>query len=366
MKDQGLAFDEVLLPKGVPQAIVKDEHGDYYIQIKADKTQKVTFMIGEAKYPCNKTKEGIWRLKFPFHAGIHFVQLLMDNTPVLSPYLPIGYGYCRPYNYVTIPTEDECFHSVKDVPHGEVRKNYFYSTVTSSWGGMVVYTPPCYETETDKKFPVLYLQHGHGENEMAWTTVGRMNWILDNLLAEKKIKPFLVVMNNGMVQTEVPSRGRVVDYTLFEKSLLKDIIPFVEAHFRVIKNKENRALAGLSMGSIQTSRTAFAHPDYFSGIGLFSGFMHDFLQGSKLDMIDRGASDQSHLQLLDNPERFHKEFKVFFRAIGNGDPFINEFLADDKMCKEKGIYCERKVYQGIHDWNVWRMCIRDFAQLIFQ
>ncbi len=366
MKDQGLSFDEVILPAGEPQPVIRGENGEYYIQIKAARARNVSFLVLDEEYPCEKTGEGVWRLKCPFDAGLHFVQLLIDGTPVLSPYLPIGYGYSRPYNYVTIPEEEDSFYDMRDVPHGEVRKNYFYSSVTGSWSGMIVYTPPSYEKERDKEFPVLYLQHGHGENEVGWTTAGRVNWILDNLLAEGKINPFLVVMNNGMVQTDVPNQGRVVDHTLFERRLMEDIIPFVETRFRVAKNKGNRALAGLSMGSIQASRTAFAHPGYFSGVGLFSGFMHDIMQGSELDMVDREASDQGHLRLLDDRERFREELRVFFRAIGNRDSFMDEFLADDRLCEEKGIACERRIYPGIHDWNVWRMCIRDFAQLIFR
>lgn len=366
MDEQGLAFDRVILPKSEPASVIKDKNEDYYIQIKAEKAKEVKFTICEKEYPCDRTRDGIWRMKCPFHTGIHYVQLWIDEIPVLSPYLPIGYGCSRPYNYVELPPEGEDFYCIKDVPHGEVRKSYFYSAVTSSWSNMVVYTPPCYEKEAEREFPVLYLQHGHGENEMGWTIAGKVNWILDNLLAEGKIKPFIVVMNNGMVQIDISGQGHVVDHTLFEKRLLEDIIPFVENHFRVKKNKENRAMAGLSMGSMQTALVGFSHPEHFCAIGLFSGFMRDFIQGSELDMINREASDQSHLKILDDAEKFRSEFKLFFRAIGDHDLFLDEFQTDDRICEAKGITCERKIYSGIHDWNVWRMCIRDFAQMIFK
>ena len=262
--------------------------------------------------------------------------------------------------------ENEDFYAIKDVPHGSVRREYFFSEVTGEWESCIVYTPYAYETETDQEFPVLYLQHGHGENEVGWTASGKVNFILDNLIAEGKAVPMVIVMSNGMVQTVNENGERIVDFKLFEKQLLTDIIPYIEQKFRVGKTKEMRAMAGLSMGSLQTSITGFNHPEYFSSLGIFSGFVTDMIQGSLLDQVDRGASDNEHLKILDDPKAFTETFKVYFRAMGNVDPFWEHFEHDDKMLQEKGISQIRKVYFGAHDWNVWRMCIRDFAQLIFR
>lgn len=230
----------------------------------------------------------------------------------------------------------------------------------------IVYTPPSYDEQTNQKFPVLYLQHGHGENELGWITAGRVNFILDNLIAERKTVPFIVVMSNGMVQIKDKVGEQIVDYKLFEKQLISDVIPFIEGKFRVRKEKTMRAMAGLSMGSLQTSLTAFNNPEYFSYLGVFSGFMTDIIQGSILDMVKRGNSTNEHLKILDDKKAFQKEFKVFFRAIGDNDLFMSQFLIDDKLCEEKQIEHIRKLYTGIHDWNVWRQCIRDFSQLIFK
>ncbi len=192
-----------------------------------------------------------------------------------------------------------------------------------------------------------------------------MNFILDNLLAEKEITPFIVVMANGMVQVKRQGK-RVVDHTLFPRELLQDIMPFVENKYRVIRDKDHRAMAGLSMGSIHTSITAFTHPELFSYIGLFSGFLRDFIQGNKeMDMIQRGPSKNKHLELLNDSSLFNNCFKVFYRAMGNEDIFWKMFEEDDLLLKEKGDTCIRKIYRGGHEWNVWRQSIRDFSKLLF-
>lgn len=363
---QALSFAPVLMIEGQPEPIVLDAEGNVYLQIRADNAEKVEFLIADQRYECVRDTDGIWKLKYPQRTGINLVQLLIDDTPVLTPWLPIGHGYSRPYNIVPLETLDDEFYRIKDVPHGSVRREYYFSEVTQTWASCLVYTPPVYDCDTTQEFPVLYLQHGYGENETGWVNMGKVNFILDNLLAEEKISPFVVVMNDGMVQTEDEEGRSYVDHTLFEKRLIKDIIPFIESKFRVKKEKEGRAMAGLSMGSIQTSITGFKHPEYFSALGLFSGFMHDFLQGSELDMVKREGSKNEHLCILDNPERFQEEFKVFFRAIGKEDMLIEEFMKDDVLCNEKGIVHCRNIYEGIHDWNVWRKCIYDFAQLIFR
>ena len=213
---------------------------------------------------------------------------------------------------------------------------------------------------------MLYLQHGHGENEVGWTASGKVNFILDNLIAEKKAVPMVVVMSNGMVQTLNGNGKRIVYFRLFEKQLLMDIIPYAEEKFRIGRTKKMRAMAGLSMGSLQTSITGFDHPGYFSSLGIFSGFVSDMIQGSPLDMVQREVSKNEHMKILDDADMFNSIFDVYFRAMGDQDPFWEHFDHDDQILKEKGINQIRRVYPGAHDWNVWRMCICDFAQLIFK
>lgn len=366
LTSQALAFNPVIPLKGEPEGQVVDKEGNTWIQIRADHAQKVSLVIYEEEFPFTKDEGGIWRLKYPRKDGITMVQLMIDGQPVISPYLPIGYGYSRPYNYVTVEEPDGDFYRLKDVPHGTVRQEFFKSSVTGEWERCLVYTPADYDEKPDQKYPVLYLQHGHGENEIGWVSQGRVNLILDNLFANKEAVPFIVVMNNGMVQVEREGQ-RVVDHTLFPALLMKDVIPFIEKKYRVIGDKEHRAMAGLSMGSIHTSITAFTHPELFDYVGLFSGFLHDFIQGNELmDMIPREKSKDEHLKILDDAEAFRKDFKVFFRAMGKDDIFRQMFLDDDALLKEKGISCIRMTYPGGHEWNVWRRCIRDFSELLFR
>lgn len=365
MTHQALAFDRVLPWEGQVPACEIQPDGQAVLRITAPKAQTVSFVIMDEKYPCTRTEDGIWELELPFRTGHHYVQLKIDDVEVLTPLLPISYGYSRPYNYVELPVPDEDFYQIKDVPHGSVRREYFFSSVTGEWESCTVYTPAEYEEQTDKIYPVLYLQHGHGENETGWTTAGSLQFILDNLIAEGKAVPFAVVMCNGMVQTVTDDGRRIVDFMLLEPQLLTDVIPFVEKKFRIGGSRERRAMAGLSMGSLQTSIIGFTHPEYFCALGVFSGFVTDMMQGTELDMVDRGPGDNAHLRILDDAENFARTFPVFFRAIGDEDPYKNYFDEDDQMLEARHIAHTRRIYHGIHDWNVWRQCIRDFAQMIF-
>lgn len=365
INEQVLAFDRVLPWEGQTEAVCWKSKDSCWLQIKAPEALKVSFCIQEQEYPCTKREDGIWEMEYPFRNGIQLVQLIVDGLEVLTPLLPVTYGYSRPYNYVAMDMEEEDFYQIKDVPHGSVRREYFFSEVTGEWESCVIYTPYIYEKETGREFPVLYLQHGHGENETGWTASGKLHFIMDNLIAEGKAVPFIVVMSNGMVQ-KVKDGKRIVDFHLLEEQLVKDIIPFAEHKFRAAKSKDMRAMAGLSMGSLQTSITGFSHPEYFSALGVFSGFVSDIITGSELDTAHDKPGNNRHLEILNNKEEFARQFPVFFRAIGDEDPFLSYFEADDKLLQEKQITHIRKIYHGIHDWNVWRMCIRDFAQLIFQ
>ena len=389
--EQALAVDRVRPWEGQVPACEIQPDGRAVLRIMAPKAQTVSFVIMDEEYPCTRTEGGIWELELPFRTGHHYVQLKIDDVEVLTPLLPISYGYSRPYNYVELPVPDETgstgdggdalgegqsgekpeevsgddFYQIKNVPHGSVRREYFFSSVTGEWESCTVYTPAEYEEQTDKIYPVLYLQHGHGENETGWTTAGRLQFILDNLIAEGKAVPFAIVMCNGMVQTVTDDGRCIVDFMLLEPQLLTDVIPFVEKKFRIGGSRERRAMAGLSMGSLQTSIIGFTHPEYFCALGVFSGFVTDMMQGAELDMVDRGPGDNAHLRILDDAESFARAVPVFFRAIGDEDPYKNYFDEDDQMLEARHIAHTRRIYHGIHDWNVWRQCIRDFAQMIF-
>ena len=360
---QVLAFDPVLPPEGTPDALVRDEDGSVWLQILAPNAKSVTMQLDLDAFDLEKGEDGVWRLRLPFTSGIRYIHLNVDGALFLTPYLPIAYGYSRPCNYIALEEPDGDYYRMKDIAHGKLIRDYFHSGVTGNWESCMVYTLPQYDEQPDLTFPILYLQHGHGENETGWSSSGRLPFILDNLIAAGKCVPFVVVMNNGMVQKKADGQ-RIVDFTLFDRYLLEDVIPFIEKRYRAGGKKELRAMAGLSMGSLQTSMSGFRHPELFSALGIFSGFLHDWIQGSEIDMVKRGPGDDAHLAILNDAERFNSMFRVFFRAIGEDDPFLNYFLADDKRCE--GIRQDRRIYHGTHDWNVWRQCIRDFAPLLFK
>ena len=301
-------------------------------------------------FPLEKAEEGYWEGTFDMGKGFLYFFLKIDGADVLCPYLPIGYGCCRPMNFVDVPVDDMAgWDALEGVPHGGVTRHLVPSSVTGKHEVCLVYTPPAWDPQ--KRYPVLYLQHGYGENETGWVYQGHVNRIADQLLAEGKMQEMLIVMGNGM------ARGKDAgDRTLFPKILLEDIIPFIEARYAVRTDKWSRAMAGLSMGSYQTSLTTLSHPELFGYAGLFSGF----LRAPWPTEIP-----EPHLRLLDEPEKFNEAFRVFYRAMGTEDNFWESFAKDDAFLEGKALNLTRETFPGGHDWTVWRRCIRSFLPRLF-
>ncbi len=302
-------------------------------------------------FPLAKTTDGAWEGTFDMGTGFLYFFLKIDGADVLCPYLPIGYGCCRPMNFVDVPVADMAgWDDLEKIPHGAVTRHYFESSVTGKHEICLVYTPPAYDP--GKKYPVLYLQHGYGENETGWVYQGHVGRIADQLLAKGQMKEMLIVMGNGMTKKEGSG-----DRSLFMQVLLKDMIPFIEAHYPVLTDKWNRAMAGLSMGSFQTSVTTLSHPELFSYAGLFSGFLRaPWPAGEK----------EPHLAILEDPDRFNAEFRVFYRAMGTEDQFFESFAKDDAFLENKTeLHLTRETFPGGHDWTVWRRCIRSFLPRLF-
>ncbi len=294
-------------------------------------------------------KENAWQADLPLPEGFQYVTLKTDGAEVLTPWLPIGFGAARPINFIEVPAADDSFYQPGNEPHGSVVRDYFSSSVTGNLESCLIYLPPQYDAH--QKYPVLYLQHGLGENETSWLHQGRMNYILDHLIAEHKSVPMIVVMCSGMVQI----KGQY-NYEIFPDYLVQDVIPFIESKYPILSDKWHRAMAGLSMGSMHTSVAVLTYPDLFGYAGLFSGFM-------RLVWKD----EQPHLRILDDPKHFSESYRVFFRAMGRDDGFFNEFLQDDEIIRTKNIFSiDRRVYEGKHEWQVWRHCLYDFLPMLFQ
>lgn len=218
-----------------------------------------------------------------------------------------------------------------------------------------IYTPPGYG-ETAESYPVLYLQHGYGENELGWIYQGKLAEIADQLIWEEKIRPMLIVTADGMMREEKENGDIAHRPELFTEELLRDIMPLVEKRYRVKPGKDNHALAGLSMGSLQTSMTVFTNIGLFGWVGLFSGFMGNIFDGNNAHLA----------HLAEQADAFNQQTRLFFRGMGGNDPFWESFQKDDALCEKYGIRCVRKQYDGAHTWNVWRQCIVDFLELLFR
>ena len=218
-----------------------------------------------------------------------------------------------------------------------------------------IYTPPGYG-ETAESYPVLYLQHGYGENELGWIYQGKLAEIADQLIWEEKIRPMLIVTADGMMREEKENGDIAHRPEWFTEELLRNIMPLVEKRYRVKPGKDNHALAGLSMGSLQTSMTVFTNIGLFGWVGLFSGFMGNIFDGNNAHLA----------HLAEQADAFNQQTRLFFRGMGGNDPFWESFQKDDALCEKYGIRCVRKQYDGAHTWNVWRQCIVDFLELLFR
>ena len=359
----GGAAGTVLFREGdlIPPGVEYLGEGKVRVNFLAPKAETVSIMGFTGETPMEKQPNGVWMTVLEGRKGLSPLMFLVDGNMVLNPLAPIGFGASSPSNMMDVPEAGVDFFYCKEVPHGSVTQEVYWSKTLGEWESCIVYTPPGYMREP-KDYPVLYLQHGHGENERCWTYQGKINFIMDNLIAEGKAEPCIIVMNNGMVQTTEDGK-RVVRSILLEQLLVNDCIPYIERTYRVKTDRESRAMAGLSMGSMQTSMITMRHPELFAWVGVFSGFVRA--------LPGLGGNDE-HLQALDNAVKFTSDYKVFFRAIGSKDPFMQHFNDDSALLEEKGLSPEKsqshriKVYDGSHEWNVWRQCARDFLQMIFK
>jgi len=328
--------------------------GNVKVAFFAPAAQTVTAFHENVSVDLEKDKDGLWTGLLPYsEPGFKQLGFKVDGVDVLNRMAPIGFGSSYPLNYIEVPDTDCEFLLIKDVPHGSVTQEYFKSKTSGQYESCLVYTPPGYQ-RSGEDYPVLYLQHGGGENETSWVHQGKINFIMDNLIAEGKATPCIIVMCNGMVQFDKSSGKTGTFYDTLEMLLLEDAIPFIESIYRVKLGKDNRAIAGLSMGSLQSGKLIMDHPDMFCAAGLFTGYTAPW------------GDPMPHLKALDNAEYFNKEVKVFFRAIGDQETSFDIIKNETKICAEKGINTIEKVYPGAHEWRVWRNAAHDFLQLIFK
>ncbi len=294
-----------------------------------------------------------WSGECKVGTGFIGIFIIVDGIEILYPALPIGFGGNRPINFIEILEEDAVIVP-KKCKHGTISIEYMKSDITKRLERIYIYLPFEYNVEINKNYPVLYLQHGHGENETTWVNQGKMNFILDNLIEEEKIVPFIVVMCNGMVSYETKQGITISPAIKFEEFLIKEVIPYIDKRYRTIAKKEGRGMAGLSMGSMQTSVITLKNQDLFDYVGIFSGFVRDFISGYDGHIQERYLNTYS------------KNMKYIFRGMGEDDRFLDMFEQDDQLLREYEVEHERKIYKGYHEWKVWQHCFYDFVQKIFK
>lgn len=291
-----------------------------------------------------KDKDGVWTgtTEGPMDEGFHYYHLTIDGATVNDPGTNNYYGSTRWESGIEIPAHDRDFYALKNVPHGNVQQVIFNSPSTGEQKRAFVYTPAEYASNPKKKYPVLYLQHGWGEDETAWSNQGHANLIMDNLIAEGKCKPFIIVMTYGMTNNARFGTINSFNYKDFETVLVDELIPFIDSNFRTIPDKKHRAMAGLSMGGMETKNITLARPEVFDYYGLLSGGIYtpDDLKGVKPRLIFTSCGSK------ENPERVRQSVDELKAAGFNAVSYVSDNTA--------------------HEFLTWRRSLKEMAPLLFR
>lgn len=309
---------------------------------------------GMGRYPLALTDEerGIWTgTVSDIEPGFHYYTCFVNGTQVVNPDAPAGYGGFQVVNFLEMPEEDFEEYRLRQVPHGTVHLHYFRSARTDRWKLCYVYTPPQYETQLKKRYPVLYLQHGGGENENGWVWQGKVAHIADSLLAQGEMKEMIIVMNTGY---GFPENGvHHPSMSAFLEEMPQSCIPFIDEIYRTIPDRDHRAMAGLSMGGMQTQKVVFRHPELFAWAGIFSGGL--VLQNEEDDYRD----------VLFSKEAFAERFRMLFVACGTKEGFYDDTRGNAQKVLDAGIPLETFWDYGYHDWTFWRHCVNMFLRKLF-
>ena len=354
-------------------------------RVAAPEALKVRVRVGKG-FDMTKEADGLWyATTTPQVVGFHYYTIQIDGAVVADPSTRTFFGGGWWNSAIEVPDPDGDYFALKDVPHGEVRQRWYHSSITGSWRRAYVYTPPDYDTNPKATYPVLYLMHGWGENEQGWHVQGHVDVITDNLIAAGKARPMIIVMENlnavkpgesaalyfarGVLTQAVPEppppAGAApaprrplgpMGSAVFTEMMLKDLIPMVERTFRIAPGRENRAMAGLSMGGFQTFTTTLANLDTFAYIGGFSG-----------STGGRGGFDPktSNGGVFTDADAFNKKVKVLFLGIGSEEgPGTKAFSEQLTQARIRNVFFESP--GTAHEWLTWRRCFKEFAPRLFR
>lgn len=339
-----------------------NSEGRVRTSITAPEANKVQLDIGGVKYDLVKDVNGVWTGESaPQDEGFHYYQLNIDGASVPDPGTKYYYGAGRWGSGIEIPAPDQDIYALKDVPHGLVSELVYFSKITQAWRRCFVYTPAGYESNANVRYPVLYLQHGSFEDETGWASQGKANLILDNLIADKKAVPMIIVMDNGYAFKSQEGENKKPLF-VFEEVMMQEIIPMIDARFRTISDKGHRAIAGLSMGANQTMRIAMNNLTAFSAYGGFSGTANY----PSADEIDPAIFLDGKFA---NGSAVNQQLNVFFLSLGTKEPvpFPGSVGAFRKMLDKQGIkYSFYESPGTAHEWQTWRRSLYQFSQLLFK
>ncbi len=356
-----------------------DDSGRVQIRIKAPDANKVklNFWSGP-KVDMQKQADGFWTFTTePMVPGLHYYVLNVDGVDASDAGSRAFFGGSRYVSAVEVPEPGSTYYSIQDVPHGQVRDVWYHSSVTGSWRHAMVYLPPDYDAQAKKRYPVLYLQHGGGEDETGWIRQGRANVILDNLIASGAAKPMIIVMAYGYAKragspapnpaaaapgSPQAAQARNEMAKAFEDDVTQALIPFVDKTYRTLPDRDHRAMAGLSMGGFQTFHVTLNHLDLFSHIGGFSGIggmLEDRQYDLKTDFNGAFA----------DPAAFAKKVQLLYFGVGTAEPerFKTRIRSFHDALSKAGVdhvYWESPGTD--HEWQTWRRNLKDFAARLFR
>jgi enterochelin esterase family protein len=356
-----------------PAIVSPEVHPDKTITVRfnAPNASEVT-LIGELDgktYPMTKGADGVWSVTVgPWPHDVYNYQFRVDGIVAMDPVNPsvkLGFGAFPPASMVEVPADGPGFEDAQDVPHGTVRMETYHSKTMGVPRTLWIYTPPGYD-RGNTRYPVFYLLHGSGNIDSSWMLTGRANYILDNLIAEHKAKPMIIVNPFGYPRqgigtgpdkmvtdpSQAPGSFGGQQNSLFAKDLLDDVIPFVEKTFRTLPGADNRALGGLSMGGGQTVAIGFTHPDTFHSLVVMSA----------------GATnaEQTYPDFFKDPAAINKKMKLLWMGVGKDDRIGESTKALDASLTAKGINHTFRLTDGRHEWVVWRHHLHEVAPLLFR
>ena len=333
-------------------------------KVRAPQAERVQIDLGRL-YDGVREANGTWTIVTdPQQEGFHYYSLVVDGVSTADPASESYYGCSRMSSAIDIPEKGMDLFETQDVPHGQVRELRYWSNEAEAWRPVFVYTPADYE-KGRKKYPVVYIHHGGGEDHRGWIEQGRTATILDNLIAQGKAVPMIVVSVNSNLPRKagaaVAGGYNWEGMQPYRRELIDNIIPFIESTFRVKSDRKSRAICGLSMGGGNSFFVGLRDPEVFANVGVFSCGMFGGISGAANFDVEANVPG-----MYTDTARFNDNFDLFYISCGQQDPRHPYTAAITDQMKSKGVDVVFESYPGNHEWQPWRKSLASFAQKLFK